>query len=75
MELKIEKNVPYKTIVHRSKLRLMLNAMEVGDSMEYGSEHFIDMRSQLRMLHRTKKRFTTKMANPENTKRRVWRSR
>lgn len=72
-ELKIEKDVPI-TNIYSSKLRPILEEMEIGDSIEYGSEVFQQILSQLRGLHKTKKRFTTRKANAEGTKRRIWRT-
>ncbi len=72
-ELKIEKGVPI-TNIYRSKLRPILEEMEVGDSIEYGSENFQQILSQIRGLHKTKKRFTTRRANAEGTRRRIWRT-
>lgn len=72
-ELKIEKGVPI-TNIYRSKLATILEEMEIGDSIEYGSEHFRQILSQLRGLHKRKKRFITRKANAEGTRRRIWRT-
>ena len=72
-ELKIEKGVPI-TNIYRSKLATILEEMEIGDSIEYGSENFQQILSQIRGLHKTEKRFITRRANAENTRRRIWRT-
>ena len=73
-ELKIEKGVPITNHSYRSKLRPILEEMEIGDSIEYGSENFQQILSQIRGLHKTEKRFITRKANAENTRRRIWRT-
>ena len=72
MELKIEKNVPI-TNKYFSKVGVILEEMEIGDSIEYGLDNLVPMRSQIRRLNQTNKHFTTRKANLEGTKRRVWR--
>ncbi len=72
MELKIEKNVPI-TNTSVTKVGLILEEMEIGDSIEYGLDNFVPMRSQIRRLNQTNKYFTTRKVNLDGTKRRVWR--